>query len=131
MPNLKRVQPACVNADECALHILYIDRLGATQKMVVAMSQSQSEVINKADEIKAQFSGMLTSFGCTPLSIQLELIESADPSAAPRNDPGTPAHVIPLPSRLNGFTGVGFVCDWFVELPCLSCFARYLERLFG
>lgn len=131
MPNLKRVQPVRVDTNECALHILYLDRLGATQKMVVAMSQSQSEVISKADEVKAQFSGMLTSFGCTPLSIQLELIESADPSAAPRNDPGMPARVIPFPSRLNGFTGVGFVCDWFVDMPHLAGFAAYLTRLLG
>lgn len=133
MSDFKLAHPGAINTDECALHVLYLDAAGNTQKMVVAMSQSQSEVINKAEEIRDHFIDMLISFGCVPMSIQLELIESID-EARPALDhiQGT-AQVIPFPSKLNGYTGAGVACDWFVEVPHLTgittCITRLLSQI--
>lgn len=136
MSDFKLVHPGAINTDECALHVLYLDAAGNTQKMVVAMSQSQSEVINKAEEIRDHFIDMLISFGCVPMSIQLELIELIESIEETRpaleQVQGT-AQVTPFPSKLNGYTGAGVACDWFVEVPHLTgittCITRLLSQI--
>lgn len=115
-----RLNHHALGADECTLHILYLDRHGATHKMTVGMSQSQEVVLAHADKIRLHFTELLKAFECTVLSMQLELLKPLVHAEHPGAGEGSKskARIIPFPHV--GTTGLGLaallVDEGMVEL---------------
>lgn len=102
-----RLNHHALGADECTLHILYLDRHGATHKMTVGMSQSQEVVLAHADKIRLHFTELLKAFECTVLSMQLELLKPLVHTEHTGSGGGgqSKARIIPFPHM--GTTGLG------------------------